>query len=100
MPQILNPWRSSADKLEYYNLDKELYRNSDYAAYREFSNSVIYTFQNIAVSNLVGFKKDLVDLLASEVRPTHKFNSETFFFDNAMTHKQTGLNLIQSHKPA
>jgi hypothetical protein len=71
-----------------------LYQNGDYAAYREFSNSVIYTYQNIAISNLVAFDKTLVDLLASEARPAHKFNSTTFFFDNAMMHKQTGLNLI------
>jgi hypothetical protein len=67
MDTILNTWRSTAEKPVYYFLGFPIYTNGHWSIYCEFAGSFIYTYKNIAISNLGGINKDLVDILSNGV---------------------------------
>lgn len=92
MTKILNTWKSTTDKKEYYELNKPIYTNGDWAVYRQFKDSFIYTFKNIAVNNLVGLNKEHIDRLANNQRPAG--GSDRFIFDRAMEILAVGLSLL------
>ena len=98
MTKILNTWRSDNQKKVYYDLDTELYRNGDYAAYAESKVSIIYTYKNVAISNLAGFKKALVDQLASGTPPHPSDKPGLFLYNRSVEDKERGLKLIKQKK--
>ncbi len=94
MIKILNTWKSTPDKKEYYELSNEIYRNGDYAAYWHWNSSVIYTYKNVAISNLTGMVKEHIDRLANNQRPTGEFTYNHFLFDRALENREIGLSLL------
>lgn len=94
MTKILNTWKSTTDKKEYYELNKPIYTNGDWAIYRQFRDSFIYTYKNIAVNNLVGLNKEHIDRLANKQRPEGEYTSNHFIFDRAMENRIVGLSLL------
>lgn len=97
MIQILNPWKSTAAKLEYYNIEEKrlIAKSGDYAAYHQFENSVIYTYKNIAINNLVKFNKLHFDRLADERFPEGNYTATHFLYNIAMQSKKDGIALLR-----
>ena len=93
MTKILNTWKSTPEKKEYYELDEPIYKNGDWAAYSQCKGSVIYAYKNVAVNNLTGLSKEYLDSLANNQRPDGKFNHNHFIFDRAMKSREVGLSL-------
>jgi hypothetical protein len=77
MAQFLNPWKSTKEKKVYYELDKVMVRDGDWGIYREFDNSYITTYKNMAVQNLAGFNERLFHRLVLKKRPL----DNTFLYD-------------------
>ncbi len=92
--RILNKLKSDKKQKFFYELNKPLYINGDYAIYKEFNKSYIYTFKNIAINNLAGLNKKHIDNLVNGERPEGKFTSEHLLFDLALKSKEKGLALI------
>ncbi len=67
--KALNVWSSTPDKLVYYNLGEPIYKNGDFAVYKEFEKSYLYTYKDVAVNNLGAANKDYDDALAADQRP-------------------------------
>ena len=90
--KALNPWTDKNEQAGYYELDERslVYKNGDYRIYKEFSKSYIYTFKNVAISNLAGVNKELVDALASRTRPlpyqglVEEYTGQHLLYDRAM----------------
>lgn len=90
MTQILNTWRSKADKLEYYNEGEPVYKVGEYAIYHQFKDAYLYTYKNIAINCLAGLNKDHLDNLAGNVaRPENDF-----LYHRAQETKQIGIELL------
>lgn len=91
MTKILNTWRYLYDRERYYEVSEELYRNGDYAAYR-LNDSVLYTYKNIAINNLVALNKEHIDALAREEKPC---GYGGFVYERAMENKAIGLSVLE-----
>ena len=94
MTKILNTWKSTLNKKEYYELNEPIYKNGDWAVYHQFKDSYIYTYKNVAVNNLAGLNKEHIDRLANNQRPDGEFNHNHFLFDRAMENREVGLSLL------
>ena len=94
MVKILNTWKSTPDKKEYYELDEPIYKNGDWAAYSQWKGSFIYSYKNVAVNNLTVLDKEHINRLANNQRPDGKFNHNHFIFDRAMENRELGLSLL------
>lgn len=94
MAKILNTWKSTADKKEYYDLGDLIYKNGDWAAFSQWKGSVIYAYKNVAVSNLAALNKEHIDRLANNQRPSGVYNQNHFIFDRAMENREVGLSLL------
>ena len=94
MTKILNTWKSTPDKKEYYDLNNPIYKNGDWAAYSQCKGSVIYAYKNVAVNNLTGFNKEHIDRLANNQIPDGEFNRDRFIFDRAIESLKIGLSLL------
>lgn len=81
---FLNVWSSTKDHVKYYGLgvDAKVFEIADYAIYRQFGNSYIYTYKNIAINNLAGLNKEHLKSLANGVRPTKE--PDCFLYDRAL----------------
>ena len=94
MTKILNTWKSTSEKKEYYELNEPIYKNGDWSAYSQCKDSVIYAYKNVAVNNLVVLNKEHIDSLANNQRPNGEFNHNHFLFDGAMKNREMGLSLL------
>lgn len=94
MTKILNTWKSTPDKKEYYELNEAIYKNGDWAVYEQWKGSFIYAYKNVAVNNLTGANKEYIDRLANNQRPDGKYNHNHFIFDRAMENREVGLSLL------
>ena len=94
MTKILNTWKSTADKKEYYELNEPVYKNGDWAAYHQWDGSIIYSYKNVAVNNLTVLNKEHIDRLANNQRPDGEFNHNHFLFDRALANREVGLSLL------
>ena len=94
MVKILNTWKSTPDKKEYYELYEPIYKNGDWAAYSQRKGSFIYAYKNVAVNNLTVLSKEHIDRLANNQRPDGEFNHNHFLFDRAMENRELGLSLL------
>jgi hypothetical protein len=90
MAKILNTWRSSKDKRTHYDLGEPIYKNGDWAIYRQFTDAYIYAYKDIAVGCLRGINKEHIDALAANVRPD---GHEGFMFDRSLYNLSVGQNL-------
>ena len=88
MAEFLNVWKSTEGKPVYYQLDQKLYFMGDWAIYREFDKSHIYTYKNIAIGNTVGFDTEMLSALANNKRPT--ISPAVYSFDRMMECKERG----------
>lgn len=82
--KILNIWRSTPDNKVYYDVSKPIHVVGDWAAYACHTGGVLYTYKNIAVSNVTLFNKDLLERLAANERYDGKYDHRHFLFDRAM----------------
>ena len=90
--QILNPWKSTPENKEYYELNEPIYTNGDWSAYSHFYGSVIVAYKNIAVNNLIRLDKGHIDRLATNQRPACGY--PLFLFDRSMEIRDFGLSLL------
>ena len=95
---ILNTWKSSPEKLVYYEPLEPIYKNGDWSIYIDIRGGYIYAFKNIAVNILVGKNEEHLNNLANNTRPIGKYNSCHFLFDRALDNLKTGLELIKLNK--
>jgi hypothetical protein len=93
--RLLNIWRSDAIHRYWYEFGKEIYRNGDFAIYKETDKSFLYSFKNIAISNLAGKNKELVDRLADNKPFEGPYNSQHFLYERALEGIERGLKLLQ-----
>ena len=90
MIQILNTWRSKPEKLEYYQEGEPVYKVGEYAIYKQFEKSYLYTYKNIAINCLCGLNKEHLDNLAKGIaRPENDF-----LYYRALETKQIGIDLL------
>ena len=89
MAEFLNVWKSTEGKPVYYQLNQKLYFMGDWAIYKEFDKSHIYTYKNIAIGNTVGFDTEMLSALANNERPT--MSPVFYHFDRMMECKIRGL---------
>ena len=94
MTKILNTWKSTPYKKEYYELNEPIYQNGDWTAFSHCDGSVIYAYKNVAVNNLIRLNKEHIDRLANNKRPGGEFNHNIFIFDRAMENCEVGLSLL------
>ena len=94
MATILNTWKSTPDKNEYYELNKPIYENGYWAAYTQWDGSVIYTYKNVSVNNMKALNKEHIDRLANNQRPTGEYSTDHFLFDRAIENREVGLSLL------
>ena len=94
MTKILNTWKSTPDKKEYYELNEPIYTNGDWSVYYQWNRSFIYAYKNVAVNNLTVLNKEHIDRLANNQRPNGEFNHSHFLFDRAVENREVGLSLL------
>lgn len=93
--KILNTWRSEPNKLDYFfERGEPVYKNGDYTIYHQFTDSYLYTYENIAINHLAGLNKAHLDRLAADSSP-EKNSPEYFLFKRAKETKQKGINLLK-----
>lgn len=90
--KILNVWGTTSTKVDYfYYLGSPIYANGDYRIFRQFSNSYLYTYKNIAITQLAGLNKPLLDSIAKRERPSTK---DCFLYDRALETLERGLKIV------
>lgn len=96
MKKILNTWTSKVERPEYYHVGEPLFTIGEYAVYKQFENRHLYTFKNVAISQLVGLNKELLVRLHNDERPEGKYTPQTFLFDRAKESLTRGINYLKS----
>lgn len=96
--KILNTWKSTRDNMTYYELGATIYKKGDWAAYSQWTGSIIYAYKDIAVSNLGGLNKEHIDRLASNQRPGGENDNSQFLFDRAIANRDYGLILLSMNQ--
>jgi len=83
MQTFINTWsKTLTGKYENYKVEsKPIYQNGDYAIYKLHKDSHLYTYKNVAVSNLVGVNTPLVDSLVKGERPA---DGNKFLYDRVV----------------
>ena len=94
MTKILNTWKSTPERKEYYELNDPIYKNGDWTAFSQWNGSIIYAYKNVAINNLTGLNTEHIDRLANNQRPDGEFNQNHFLFDRAMENREVGLSLL------
>lgn len=96
--KILNTWTSNALKAKYYDENNLVYENGDYRIFKQWNESFIYSFKNIAFNNLAGLNKPHLDRVAKRERPEGKYGPDTFLYDSAVRAIGIGTTYLQIHK--
>lgn len=68
--QIINTWGEKKP----YTVEKPIYVNGEYAIYKQFDKCYLYTYKNVAIGQLAGVNKAIIDALAIGERPTNPFS--------------------------
>ena len=91
--KLLNIWRTTATKREYYNEGNLVYQNGEYRIFKQFNESFIYSFKDIAFNNLAGLNKPHLDRVARRERPIGDYSPQTFMYDRAIENLDAGLKM-------
>lgn len=78
--EILNPWNSTEIRRQYYTVNNPIFTLGEYAIYHQWGDCWLYTFKDMAITQLAGVNKELIRQLESNTRPK-PYNSQTFLFD-------------------
>lgn len=93
MAEILNTWRSKPERKEYFGVGSPVYENGDFKIYHQYSDCWLYTYKNIAITQLAGLNKDLLNRLANKERPE---GQQGFLYDRALESLERGKKLINT----
>lgn len=68
---ILNPWNSKPEKLVWYNEKEPVYTSGDgnYSIYHQFGDCWLYAYKNMALTQLAGLNKELINNIANRSAP-------------------------------
>ena len=91
MNRILNTWTSKPERKNYIEVGDPIYQKGDYRIFRQSSEVWLYTYKDVAINQLAGLNKELIDTLASGKIIT-KYRKK-FLFDRAIESKEKGLKL-------
>lgn len=87
--KILNTWSSTKTETKYYEVGKAIYQNGDYAIFK-LAASYLHAYKNIAINELMGANKELIDHLANDITPIKK---DAFYFNI-----ERAKTIIENHK--
>lgn len=90
--KILNVWGTTSTKVDYfYYLGSPIYANGDYRIFRQFSNSYLYTYKNIAITQLAGLSLFAIESNKGLLRPSTK---DCFLYHRALETLERGLKIV------
>ena len=69
MNVILNTWKSDSIDKKYFNEGDPIFERGDYRIFRQGKDCHLYTFKNVAITQLVGVNKELIHSLIEGVEP-------------------------------
>lgn len=88
MNRILNTWTSKPERKNYIEVGDPIYQKGDYRIFRQSSEVWLYTYKDVAINQLAGLNKELIDCLADGTEYPNKW-----LFDRAIENREKGLKL-------
>ena len=94
--QFINPFRQKLTPLEthfYYLPSEPIYKNGDYAIYRNGTASWAYTYRNLVFNELAGLNKVHLNNVANRTEP--KEQQGIFLYNRAIETINKNINYIK-----